>query len=107
MADNKMQLRPEVKAIYDIQRQPIINSGNDVEELDAISAVKKYNPTTVVACWVTHLWKEGMSQGNMLGIEEELLFENGVKKYVHVGNSSIHSFKPILNKYPVTKHKFP
>ena len=107
MTDNKMQLRPDVKAIYDIQGQPTITYGDDVEELDAISAVKKYKPTTVVACWVTHLWKEGMTQGNMLGIEEELLFENGVKQYIHVGNSSIHSFKPILDKYPVNKFKFP
>lgn len=107
MTDNKMQLRPDVKLMYDLQGQPTIKYGDDVEELDAISAVKKYKPDAVVACWVTHLFKEGMTVGNMFGIEEELLFENGVKKYVHVGNELTHAQKPILQKYPVKKCQFP
>ena len=107
MTDNKMQLRPEVKMIYDLQRQPIINYGGDVEELDAIRAVEKYYPKAVVACWVTHKWREGMSVGNMYGIEEEQLFENRVEKYIHVGNELTHSQKPILTKYQVQRYQFP
>lgn len=107
MTDNKMQLRPQIKMIYEMQGQPIIKYGADVEELDAIKAVEKYYPQTVVACWVTHLFKEGMSMGNMYGIEEEQLFENGVSKYIHIGNEATHSQKPILEKYQVKKLKFP
>jgi hypothetical protein len=82
MTDNKLQLRPEVKIMYDIQGQPIINYGEDIETLDAIEAVVKYKPSAVVACWVTHKYKDGMVVGNMYGIEEEEIFENGVKKNI-------------------------
>lgn len=107
MTDNKLQLRPEVKIMYDIQGQPIIKYGEDVEELDAIKAVEKYCPQSIVACWVTHKFKEGMAIGNMYGIEEELLFELGVEKYIHVGNENTHGQKPILITHPVKKYKFP
>ncbi len=110
MADNYMQTWDDVKFTYGLTGQPTITYGSDVEELDAISAVKKYNPKTVVACWVTHKYEEGMTAGNMYGIQEELLFENGVEKYIHVGNhtnSTGHPLKPILSKYPVKMLHFP
>ena len=105
MTDNKMQERPEIKAHYDLLKQPVITYGSDVEHIDAISAVKKYQPKVVVACWVTHLWKEGMEYGNAFGIEEELLFANGVEKYIHIGNENIHMHKPILSMFPVKKYR--
>jgi hypothetical protein len=105
MADNKMQNLPEIKFHYDMLRQPTITYGEDVEELDGIEAIKKYRPKVVVACWVTQKWKEGMEDGNMLGVEEELIFENGVEKYIHVGNEKTHASKVILDKFPVRKFK--
>lgn len=107
-SDNHMQLIPEIRNYYEnIVRQPIVKYGKDVENLDAISAVKKYKPEVVVACWVTHLYKPGMEVGNPLGIEEELLFANGVKKYIHVGNTDVHSQKPILSKMKYRTYQFP
>lgn len=103
MTDNKQQEFPEIAAYYRLTGQPTITYGEDVEKIDANSAVKKYNPEVVVACWVTHKWASGGVSGNMHGPEEELMFENGVKKYIHVGNSSIHKDKPILKKIPMKK----
>ena len=105
MTDNKMQELPEVRGYYQMMGQPVIKYGEDVEHIDAISAVKKYQPKVVVASWVTHKFKEGMNVGNALGIEEELLFENGVEKYIHIGNEKTHMYKPILEIFPVRKFK--
>jgi len=110
MTDNLMQTWDDIKLMYALSRQPVITYGSDIEELDAISAVEKYKPKTVVACWVTHKFEEGMTAGNMYGVQEELLFENGVEKYIHVGNhtnSTGHPLKPILSKYPVKMYQFP
>ena len=105
MADNKMQELPEVQLYYQAMRQPTITYGEDVEHLDAISAIKKYRPEVVVASWVTHKFKEGMEYGNAMGIEEEEIFENGVEKYIHIGNEKTHMYKPILKLFPVRKFK--
>ena len=99
MTDNKMQDLPHIKRYYEAMRQPTIRYGEDVEHLDAIGAVKKYRPEVVIGCWVTHLFKEGMETGNAMGIEEEMLFELGVKKYIHIGNELTHRHKPILAIY--------
>ncbi len=110
MTDNKMQDLPHIKLLYSMQGQPTVKYGNDVEEIPAIDAVIRYKPKIVVACWVTHFFQEGMTAGNMYGIKEEELFDNGVEKYIHVGNESPttgHTNKPILFKYPVKKYKFP
>lgn len=111
MTDNKMQERKDVRKIYAASGQPVITYGNDVEELDAVDAIKKYKPETVLACWVTHKWKDGMMTGNMYGIEEEKMFDHGVKKYIHVGNEATHFEKPILNnpalKLSVKRYSFP
>ncbi len=107
MTDNHMQLIPSIKAHYELLGQPVIKYGKDVEQIDAISAVEKYKPEVVVACWVTHKFKDGMEVGNMLGVEEELFFDMGVKKYVHVGNENVHRQKPLLNKIEPKRYKFP
>ena len=105
MTDNKMQELPEIIAYYRMMGQPTIKYGDDVEKIDAISAIKKYRPECVVASWVTHKFKEGMESGNALGIEEEEIFGNGVEKYIHIGNEKTHIYKPILNLFPVKKFK--
>ena len=105
MTDNKMQERPEIKQIYLATGQPVITYGKDVELIDGIEAIKKYRPEVVVACWITQKFKEGMKDGNIFGVEEELIFENGVEKYIHVGNEKTHSNKVILDKFPVKKFK--
>ena len=105
MTDNKMQNLPEIKLHYAMFQQPTITYGEDVEEIDGIEAVKKYHPKVVVACWVTQKYREGEPDGNYLGVDEELLFEYGVEKYILVGNEKTHASKRILDIFPVRKFK--
>lgn len=107
MFDNKMQTIPILKDHYENDmNSPTVKYGKDVMLMDGLKAVQKYNPHTVVACWLTHKCKPG-EYDNFMGVEEEKLFKNGVKKYIHVGNEKTHSDKPILNIIPHKKYKFP
>jgi len=94
--DSKMQLLPEIKAYYEAMGQPTINYPSDVIQMDALYAVKYYNPKTIIGAYITH--KYNGIDGNMYGvIEGELLKKH--RKYINVGNDKIHHGKPIL-KYP-------
>lgn len=99
MTDNHMQTWSDVKAIYTIQGQPTVPYGPDVEQMDALEAIARYKPHTVLGAWVTQ-WidpnqpppSEG---GNMYGIREEELLER-VKRYIVIGAEGIHGRKKIL-----------
>tara|TARA_B100002049_G_scaffold165549_1_gene124265 strand:- start:24957 stop:25652 length:696 start_codon:yes stop_codon:yes gene_type:complete len=84
---------------YDALRQQRIKYGSNVEQLDAIDAVLKYKPKHILGCYITHKFKEGMSQGNALGVNEEwILNRRHFQSYTMVGNLSVHGSKPILSK---------
>ena len=70
--DNWMQAAPEIQAIYAAQGQPTIRYGAHVERIDAVQAVREHRPEVVVACWVTHAWREDRAAagGNMFGVDE-------------------------------------
>lgn len=106
--DSKMTDRPEIKFFYEkVLKQPTIKYPKDIIGLNAIEAVKKYKPEIVIGCWVTHLYKEEEPEreGNALGIDEEWLLDH-VKKYIVVGNTTVHSKKKILER-PHKEYKFP
>lgn len=94
MTDSYMQTRPDVSMYYAMLGQTPICPPPCVECLDAHEAVAKHRPKVVVACWLTHQWEEGMSQGNSMGVSEERIVRD-VETYVHVGNDKVHSQKPI------------
>lgn len=109
MTDNYMQTWPEIIAHYESVKQPVVQYGKDVKEIAANPAVRTYRPKVVVGCWITHLWKEGMKEGNMHGVDELAMFGNGIEKYIHVGNLNTHQHKPILkNKHlRIETYQFP
>lgn len=110
MTDNKMQTWDDIKKVYSVTGQPVITYGNDVEEIPALDAIERYRPKVVVACWVTHKWKDKMSTGNMYGVEEEKIFDYGVEKYIHVGNmndTTGHLYKTILETREPKRLRFP
>lgn len=77
-----------------------VNYGPNVENISAINAIKKYKPMHVLGCYVTHIWREGMLNGNELGIDEEkIISDPSINSYTVVGNSVTHKDKPIL-KHP-------
>ena len=94
--DNKMQLWPEIRAQYLLTRQTPVTYGPRVEELDALEAIRRYEPTVVIAAWVTHKWRpqETWREGNAWGVEEERIVQQAT--YVHIGNRKVHQHKPIL-----------
>lgn len=95
--DNFMQLKPEIKALYDNLKQEIVPYGKHVEKMDGNEAIKKYKPNVVIGAYATHKYnpKEHWRGGNAYGFNEKLILER-VKKYIHIGNKSTHSKKPIL-----------
>ncbi len=108
--DNYMQVRkPEVILHYELSKQPRIKYGSNVEELSAHQAVEKYKPETVIACWVTQKYKDGDTKrkigSNMYGVEEEKIIQK-VKKYILIGNHTVHHDKRIL-KLPHKMYRFP
>jgi len=100
--DSKCQERPDVKAYYISTGQPLTKYPEDIIALDAVDAIKKYQPETVIGCWVTHKYKktEHDRGGNIYGIDEEFILKN-VKQYIVVGNENVHGNKKILK----IKHK--
>jgi hypothetical protein len=98
--DSKVQSWPEVKAQYAAMMQPTIDYPDDVEELEAIEAVKKYNPEVVFASWVTQ-WidpdKPPTKVGSPYGVKEDQLLDL-VDTYILVGNVNVHGDKDILKR---------
>lgn len=103
--DNMCQIIPEIAAFYQLLGQPLMMYGPDVECLDALDAVAKYQPEIVVGAWVTH-WIDPklpipIGGGNMYGIKEDQIVNKGVT-YLIIGNLRVHQHKPIL-KLPHTE----
>jgi hypothetical protein len=104
MTDNYSQQFPEVKLWYALQSVVPTEPPSDVEKLDAIAAVKKYQPQVVVGSFITEKWYKGGATGNMFGPEEEDILA-GTDCYIHIGNEVTHATKRI-RKYPHETLKF-
>ncbi len=104
ITDSRMQERMEIKLIYQMQGSPVINYPDDVEALDAIEAIKKYKPDTVIGAFITHRYEPSIGTGNPYGVVEENILKK-VKRYINIGNKRTHSDKPILN-LPHEEHQF-
>lgn len=98
--DSKIQVRPDIKAQYEAMDQPIIEYPEDVEELEALDAIKKYKPQVVFASWVTQ-WvdhnKTPAKVGSLHGIREDKLLDL-VDTYILLGNLDQHGDKDIIRK---------
>lgn len=95
--DNHQQADPKFTRIYQLAGHPTINYGPHVEKLDATLAVAKYQPNVVLACWVTHLYDPRRHElgGNVIGVDEQSIME-AVDDYIFIGNTDVHSSKPLL-----------
>lgn len=97
--DSYMQTRPEIAAYYAAMEQKTINPPARVEKLNANAAVAKCNPTTVFGSWVTAY---GLDDGaSIYGVDEaELLRHPSVRRYIVIGNDSVHGRKAIMAANP-------
>ena len=98
--DNYSEQIPAVKLTHDLLHQPSTNPPPEVEKLDAIAAIDKYQPETVITSWMTLKVDEpddGVDAGHKYAPDEEKILDTGVT-YVHIGNDDIHGDRQITNK---------
>ncbi len=107
ITDACLMENPAIALAYISSGQPITKYPEDIIRRDAVSAIKEYNPNTVIGCWVTHKYdpREHWRGGNMFGIDEQFILDN-VKKYIVIGNINVHKEKKILEK-PHKEYQFP
>lgn len=89
--DDKMSVM-----LYDLMKQPRIRYPKWVEKKDAIAAVLKYRPHTVIGCYVTHKWRNDTMSGNQKGIDMQRMF-SFVERFILVGNKSTHKDNPLMD----------
>lgn len=104
--DSHMQMRKEIRAYYASLGQPVIEPPDFVEKLDAMEAVRKYEPEVVIASWATQLWKSKADRNaSMFGVDEDALLDfPSVKTYIHIGNEGVHGDKRILRRPHKREH---
>lgn len=100
--DAMVQDRKDVQLLYALMNQPVIKYPSDIEKLNAEQAIEKYNPNTVIGCFITHRWNG--KTGSEYGVIEGRILSRGIK-YINVGNDDIHKDKPIL-KHPHKTYRF-
>lgn len=105
--DNYMQEMQDVKEYYKAMRQPTVQYGENVENIDAEAAIEKYKPTVVIGAWITQKYNPTYPSygGNALGPDQRYIIDN-VDKYFLVGNFKIHDH-PSLRNYTPKLHKAP
>jgi hypothetical protein len=94
--DNFQQRMPKYIERYRMMKQPTVPYGDNVEDIDANRAVRKYKPQVVIACWVTHKYdkRRHSAGGNEIGVKEEEIIA-GCERYVVIGNEYVHEGKSI------------
>ncbi len=105
--DNYLQQRPDIAINYLMTGQPIIKYGKHVENIDGLEAIKKYKPTTVIASWFTHKWKDGEDhlQGNYWA-PDELEIMKHTDTYCMIGCHSVHGPNRLFKSAQVEEHYF-
>jgi hypothetical protein len=102
--DSKQQENGGIAALYALAGQPVINYPDDIEKLEALGAVAKYQPDTVIGSYITHKWRPGLENGNMYGVDGPEMMKH-IKKFIMIGNLGVHSKDPLLKtkykSYPV------
>ncbi len=97
--DNYSEQIPAVKLVHDLLYEPSTNPPPEVENIDAIAAIDKYQPETVITSWMTLKTEdpEGIDAGHKYAPDEEEILNRGVT-YIHIGNDYIHGDRTLMNK---------
>lgn len=108
--DNHCQEWPAVRRYYAKLGTPPISYAPWVETLDAVEALRRYQPQVVVGSWLTE-WVDptnmnvGEAGGSIYGIKEDAILDSGAT-YIMVGNEKIHGAKSIM-RHPHETHALP
>lgn len=93
--DSRLQERDDVRQLYLSQGAMPISYPNDVEQLDAIASIRKYEPEYVIASYCTHLYGTGsLKSGSSFGVDT-LWIRSHCRRFYHIGNDDIHYRDPI------------
>jgi hypothetical protein len=94
--DNYMQQNAAIHAYYRLLGQPPITYGENVERLEALDAVKKYQPQVVIGSWITHRYNpaEHWRGGNQYGPDTKEILRL-CDEYVLIGNEKTHARDPL------------
>ena len=97
--DNHSEQIPAVKLVHEILNQPSTNPPPSVEKIDAIAAIKKYQPETVITSWMTIKGEdtEEVDGGHRYAPDEDEILDTGVS-YVFIGNEHNHGDRSVMNK---------
>jgi|SRR5881628_1981023 len=97
VTDVKLQDNPVVRAHYLDIKHGCINYPADVEELEALEAIKKYKPKVVMGCYITQYSDHEIPgiPSSPFGPKEWEFFNEGVEKYIVFGNTIAHSGKQV------------
>lgn len=104
--DSRLQEREDIRQSYIAQMAVPISYHDDVEQLDALSAIRKYEPEYVIASYCTHLYGTGsLKSGNAFGVDTRWV-RSHCRRFYHIGNDDIHFRDPIM-KMPHRRLQFP
>lgn len=94
--DSYQQRLPKYRAMYEAMKQPIVNYGPSVVQMDATQAIKRLRPEVVIGCWVTHKYdpKRHFAGGNEAGIVLEDVAD-AVDTFIMIGNDKVHKNCPL------------
>lgn len=96
MTDSKQQERPDIIAAYKAMKQPVIVYPDEVEKLDAVDAIEKYEPKVVFASWITpYSPHETYYKSNPFGVKVNKVVDL-VDTFIFYGNIDIHGDSPIM-----------
>lgn len=97
--DNYSEQIPAVKQVHELLHQPSTDPPSEVENLEAIAAIKKYQPEIVITAWATLKTEDpkGIDAGHKYAPDENEILNSG-GTYIHIGNKEIHSDREIMNK---------
>jgi hypothetical protein len=96
MTDSRIQEDPVIQMQYAAMRQPVIKYSPEVKNLEALDAVKTFNPSTVIASWITTYAPHKMPYGsNPYGVKESIILPL-IDKFILIGNLDQHWDKPIM-----------
>ncbi|HEV8364577.1 MAG TPA: hypothetical protein VGQ52_13765 [Gemmatimonadaceae bacterium] len=96
--DNHMQERKDIHRLYKLAQQEPVRYGANVQRLDAITAIRCYQPRLVIGSWITHLYRpeHHARGGNMYAPDEREILRN-CEAYVMIYNTRTHAQHPLLD----------
>lgn len=103
ITDAMIQNKPEVQLVYALSQQPVIEYPSDVECLEALDAIAKYQPSVVIGAWITR-WIDPLlpppeGGGSIYGVKEQEVIAR-TKRYIHIGSKAIHGYKLTYQRPP-------